>query len=255
MARVLILGALTGDYIGSVFEQKYLIPYDAPLPMIGSRFTDDSVLTVAVMDALREGYRIGDTLRAYWKANPHRGYGRGFSTWAEANSATAYNSYGNGSAMRASAAGWLARTVEHALELGRYTAEPTHNHENGIRGAQIVALMIYLGKTAVPLPDALAQVKARFGLKEVDMDFHRSAKLFIKDSVASVELALACLAKGQDFEAVIRWAIYLGGDVDTTAAIAGSMAEAFNLPPYLPWARQVVKEAPTPWLERLLIQL
>ena len=136
-------GAIAGDIIGSVYEwDNYRAKDFEPLFRHDAFFTDDSVHTVAVMQALRTGRDMGDVLRQYTLRYPGRGYGGMLMDWAHSRNPEPYDSFGNGSAMRVSGCGWWGRTEEEVLELARLSALPTHNHPEGVKGAEAVALAI-----------------------------------------------------------------------------------------------------------------
>lgn len=247
----LVLGALIGDYLGSVFEKRFQTPFGVALPPADARFTDDSVLTVAIADALQNKRDIGATLRQYWQRYPNRGYGSGFSGWAAGTLPVAPTpSFGNGSAMRVSAVAWLAASVPEVLELANQTAQPTHGHPRGVTGAQAVALLIFLGRAGWGKAAALAEVRARFALYTYDLEAQRQSNQFIIDATQTVEIAFGCLERASSFEEAIRWAVYVGGDTDTLASIAGAVAEVFYNPP-LDYCRAVIRLAPAEWLPLL----
>lgn len=224
-----MLGAIVGDIVGSVYEGrgKAIKTLDFPLFSQYSHWTDDTVLTIAVADALLHGHPYGETIRAYALAHPHAGYGHQFKQWFYTPGAGPYNSYGNGSAMRVSPVGWAFETLEETLAEARRSAEVTHNHPEGIKGAQAVAAAIFLarkGSTQAGIREALEE---RFGY-----DLHRTYEeiqpsyAFDSSCQGSVPEALTCALTSTSFEDAVRRAIALGGDADTQGAIAGSVAEA-----------------------------
>src|SRR5262245_17299629 len=142
-----MLGAIAGDVIGSVHEGAGTKTRDFPLLAPGVRFTDDTVLTVAVADCLLHGREYVDALHDYFHAYPHAGYGGTFIRWARARLRQPYGSWGNGSAMRVSPVAYFGATLEEVLAEAKRSAEVTHNHEQGIRGAQATAAAVFLART------------------------------------------------------------------------------------------------------------
>src|SRR5262249_27435002 len=133
--------------IGSIYEHRNIKTTRFPLFLPGSRFTDDTVLTVALADSLLNGSPYVDLLKSYYRAYPRAGYGGSFHVWAQSDSSRPYNSFGNGSAMRVSPVGFAFDTLDDVLEQARRSAEVTHDHPEGIKGAQAVASAVYLART------------------------------------------------------------------------------------------------------------
>lgn len=232
-----MLGAIAGDIIGSIYEHNPIKTTDFPLFQESCRFTDDTVMTVAVARALMEqdGKSRHDATRAliremqYWgNKYPHAGYGGRFSEWLHTERPLPYNSWGNGSAMRVSAAGWLYETLEQTLSHAQWTAEVTHNHPEGIKGAQAVAAAIYLLRSGKSGEETKVYIRGVFGY-----DFRktlgeiRPAYGFDVSCQGSVPQAMTAFFESSGFEDCLRKAVSLGGDSDTVAAIAGSLAEAY----------------------------
>ncbi|MCS6945118.1 MAG: ADP-ribosylglycohydrolase family protein [Sutterellaceae bacterium] len=238
-----MFGALVGDLIGSVHEFAGTKRKDfSPLIHPAARFTDDSVLTCAVAEALLAGERaeaIARRFKRWGNRYPRCGFSAQFREWLWSSSLLPFGSFGNGAAMRVSPAALLARTADEALALAQATAEVTHDHPEGIRGAQAAALATFLALRGEP-----AQVIRRTVAEQSGYDLSRSvdeirpAYRFDGTCQGSVPQALVCALEALDFEDAIRNAISLGGDADTLAAIAGAVAEArFGIPQQV--ARQV----------------
>ncbi len=223
-----MLGAIAGDIIGSVHEFAQKKTMDFPLFVEGSRFTDDSVLTIAVADCLLSGSSYVDKFHEYTRAYPNRCYGSGFWHWVESGSRKPYNSWGNGSAMRVSPVGFAFPNLEDVLREAKRSAEVTHNHPEGIRGAQATAAAIFLGRQGESKPRIRKFIEDRFGY-----DLNRSVESirptysFNESCQETVPEAIIAFLDSADYEEAIRLAISLGGDADTLACIAGGIAEAF----------------------------
>ena len=236
-------GAIIGDIIGSVFE------FDAPgwtknFPLFvdgfytrGSHFTDDTVMTVAVMEALMNAGRDADaetireecirSMQKWGRSYPDAGYGSRFIYWVHSKDPKPYGSYGNGSAMRVSAAGWLYDTVERTREVARATAEVSHNHPEGIKGAECTAAVMFLARTGASKVEIKDYVVKEFGYDiSRNVDELRPLHDHVESCQDSLPKALASFFEGVSYEDTVRNAVSLGGDTDTLAAIAGAMADA-----------------------------
>ena len=224
-----MIGAIAGDVIGSVFEGSNLKSKDFPLFSRDSRFTDDSVLTAAVADSVLHGRDYADSFRAFYGWYPWAGYGFLFSNWARNPFLEAYGSYGNGSAMRVSPIAWAFGTQEEVLTEAARSAAATHNSVEGIKGAQAIALAAYLARTGKTKSAIMSAIVDRFGY---DLDFTldgiRSDYGFDVTCQGTVPQALVAFRDSEDFEDAIRSAISIGGDSDTIACMAGSVAAAFH---------------------------
>ncbi len=231
-----MLGAIIGDMYGSIYEFNnvkdkrlvYFTQYSYP--------TDDSVMTMAVAQALTdysgnddEFYELCVTqMNAYGKRFPDAGYGSRFKKWLKSKDKKPYGSYGNGSAMRVSPVGWYADSLEEALKLAEITALPTHDHPEGIKGAQAVAAAVYLLRTGSTKEEVKNYIEETFGydlgrkLDDIrpDYTFHVSCQ-------KSVPEAFIAFLEATDFVDAIKNAISLGGDSDTIACIAGALAETY----------------------------
>ncbi|MDD5393512.1 MAG: ADP-ribosylglycohydrolase family protein [Thiothrix sp.] len=229
-----MLGAIAGDIIGSVFEARNWrneAPHkskDFPLFDPKSKFTDDSVLTIALADAILHQRDYAEVMREYYQRYTKVGFGKAFRVWGATPDAPAYNSWGNGSAMRISPVGYAFDSLEAVLVNARRYSEPTHNHPEGVKGAQAVASVIYLARKGADKAELKRFVEREFGYDlSRTLDDIRPDYAFNESCQQTVPEAITAFLEANDFEDTIRNAISLGGDSDTLACIAGSMAEAF----------------------------
>ena len=234
-----MFGAILGDIIGSPYEfdrgnkiKKF------PLFCEESQYTDDTVMTIAVADALMgiTAEDDDDTIRKelvaamqFWgRKYPFAGYGSNFNCWLYNEIAFPYNSYGNGSAMRVSSVGWMFSDMETTRRMARLSADVTHNHPEGIKGAESVAAAIFLARNGHSKEEIKEYIIKEFGYDlsrtcdEIRPTYHH-----VESCQETVPEAITAFLEGDSFEDVIRTAVSLGGDCDTLTAIAGSMAEAF----------------------------
>ncbi|MBM4190347.1 MAG: ADP-ribosylglycohydrolase family protein [Betaproteobacteria bacterium] len=238
-----MLGAIFGDIAGSVYERHNIKTKDfQPLLSPHGRFTDDTVLTVAVADALVNDRDIVTCLKEWGRRYPRSGYGGRFSRWLFTEQNQPYGSYGNGGAMRISAAGFMGRDLKHAVELAQQVTQVTHDHPEGINGATATAAAIHLAKQGQSAPAIRTYIAETWSYDlSPSVDEIRPSYTFDVSSQGSVPQALICALEATSFEDAIRNAISIGGDSDTIAAIAGSLAEArFGIPEdlaILAWAR------------------
>lgn len=240
-------GAILGDIIGSPYEFDLgNKTKDFPLFTQASEFTDDTVMTIAVADAflgapqdetlLRK--RLIDALHMYGKLYPHAGYGGMFLTWLSTRSREPYNSCGNGSAMRVSSVAWLFHDLDTVRRMARISAEVTHNHPEGIKGAEATAAVIFLGRTGSTKAEIKAYVEKEFGYDlRRTCDEIRPNYRHVETCQETVPEAITAFLEGESFEDVIRTAVSLGGDCDTLTCIAGAMAEGFY---GVPWELQAI---------------
>jgi len=228
-----VLGAIAGDVIGSVYEHSPIKTTDFPLFQKYSRFTDDTVLTVAVADAILKQADYAETLKSFGRRYPYAGYGGTFYNWLFSPKSKPYNSWGNGAAMRVSPVGFAYSSIERVLLEAEHTADVSHNHPEGIKGAQATALAVFLARTGIEKEDIRSEIQQRFGydLKRT-IDEIRPAYRFDVSCQGTVPEAIIAFLDSRDYEDAIRKAISLGGDSDTLACIAGGIAEAFykNIP-------------------------
>lgn len=231
-------GALLGDIIGAPYEfDRGNKSKEFPLFCENSRFTDDSVMTIAVAEALLDSRFLDDdsiraalikSMRKWGKKYPDAGYGRKFLCWLREKDPKPYGSCGNGSAMRVSAAGWLFDTLEETREKARLTAEVTHDHPEGIKGAEATSGAIFLARTGRSKEEIRDYIVQEFGYDlSRTCDQIRPSYYHNESCQKTVPEAITAFLEGTDFEDVIRTAVSLGGDCDTLTCIAGSIAEAF----------------------------
>lgn len=220
-----MLGALIGDYVGSIYEMNNIRSADFPFFSQGCTFTDDSMMTVAIAEALLNDRDYAKSLRKWGNLYPDAGYGSRFWAWVKDPAATAYNSLANGSAMRVSPVGWLADSLEEALSLARDTAMPTHNHPEGVLGAQVVAGCIFLLRQGKSKDELRTWVESMgYPMNHTIAQLHETYR-FDVTCRGSVPQAIQAFLEATDFESAIRLAISIGGDSDTLASIAGALAE------------------------------
>lgn len=222
-----MIGAMIGDFVGSIYEMNNIKTTDFPLFSPTCRFTDDTVMSIAVADALMNGLDMAATLRKYGRLYPQAGYGGRFRQWLMDDAMPDYGSYGNGSAMRASAAGWMAASLEEALELARLSALPTHSHPEGILGAQVVAGCVYLLRHGADKEALRAWVESMGYTLDFTIDEIRPVYQFDVSCQGSVPQAIVAFLEAEDFESALRLGISIGGDSDTIACIAGALGEAY----------------------------
>lgn len=231
-------GAILGDMIGAPYEfDRGNKSKDFPLFQPRSHFTDDTVMTIAVAEALANTLGKSDdairselvySMHKWGSIYPHAGYGGRFAVWLEEKEAQPYNSWGNGSAMRVSAAGWLYDTLEETRHAARLSAEVTHNHPEGIRGAESTASAIYLARTGKSQEEIRDYIVSEFGYDlSRTCDEIRPGYRHVESCQQTVPEAITAFLEAKDFEDAIRTAVSLGGDCDTLTCITGSIAEAF----------------------------
>lgn len=232
-----MLGAIIGDIVGSVYEFDNIKTKDFPFYREDCFFTDDTVMTIAVKRALAvydlhknlDEFKdaLVDEMQRLGRKYPDRGYGGRFAQWLQMEDPQPYNSFGNGSAMRVSPIGDYAISIMEALNLAKASAEVTHSHPEGIKGAQAVAAAIFLARSGWYKEQIRKFIHTEFYPMNFTLDEIRADYGFDETCQGSVPQALMCFFEGNSFEDVIRNCISLGGDCDTTAAIAGGLAEAF----------------------------
>ncbi len=223
-----MLGAIAGDIVGSVYEFDQIKTKDFPLFDPRAFFTDDTVLTVAVAEAILTSGPYAETVREIGRRYPYAGYGGSFRRWLYTDNAPPYNSWGNGAAMRVSPVGWAFEDEEAVLREAARSAGFTHNHPEGIKGAQATALALFLARRQNTKEQIREAIASRFGYNlSRTVDDIRPTYSFDESCQGTVPEALVAFLDSTSFEDAIRNAISLGGDSDTLACITGGVAEAF----------------------------
>jgi ADP-ribosylglycohydrolase len=222
-----MLGAIAGDVIGSVHEFIATKTTDFTLFDDKSRFTDDTVLAVAVADCLLNDLDYVETFHRYAGAYPHAGYGVRFAAWVRAGERRPYNSWGNGAAMRVPAVAYAFDSLTDVLAHATRSAEVTHNHREGIKGAQATAAAIFLARRGRSKADIRTSLERMFGYDlRPRLEDIRPTYAFDESCQGTVPPAIIAFLESVDFEDAVRKAVSLGGDADTLACIAGAIAEA-----------------------------
>jgi ADP-ribosylglycohydrolase len=229
-----MMGAIAGDVVGSAFEHRPTKSKFFPLFSKKSTYTDDTVLTIAVAEALMTDGDYAAALKRYGRRYPRAGYGGAFKRWLFTEDSSPYNSWGNGSAMRVSPVGFAGDTMEDVLREAMFSAAVTHTHPEGIKGAEAAAAAIFLARTGADKPQIKAEIEKRFGydLSRTLTDI-RPTYQFDVSCQGSVPESIIAFLESTDFEDALRNAVSLGGDADTQASIAGAVAHAYYgaLPP------------------------
>ncbi len=223
-----MIGAIAGDVIGSIFEHYAIKSTQFPLFSPYSRFTDDTVLTVAIADSILRKADYAASLKMFGQKYPNAGYGGSFFRWIYAGDSKPYNSWGNGSAMRVSPVGFAFNSVKDVLHEARESAKVTHNHPEGIKGAQATALAVLLARSGKSKATIKQEISDRFAYNlDRTLDEIRPDYGFDVSCQGSVPEAIIAFLEAKYFEDAIRNAISLGGDSDTIACIAGGIAQAY----------------------------
>jgi len=223
-----MIGAIAGDIIGSIYEFHNIKTTDFPLFSPGCRFTDDTVLTVALADSLLNYADYTDKLKEYYHRYPFAGFGGYFTKWAISSDRKPYDSWGNGAAMRISPVGYAYETLEETLKEAESFTAVTHNHPEGIKGACATAAAIYLARTHAPKEQIRDYIETTFSY-----DLHRTVEgirptyQYEISCQKTVPEAIIAFLDSTDFENAIRLAVSLGGDCDTLTCITGGIAQAF----------------------------
>ena len=230
-------GAILGDIIGSPYEfDRGNKSKEFPLFSEESTYTDDTVMTIAVAEAFMDApedeaeieKRLVESMQKWGHRYPGAGYGLRFCDWLEADEPQPYNSFGNGSAMRVSSVAWLYNDLDTVRRMARLSAEVTHNHPEGIKGAEATASAIFLARTGHSKTEIKAYLEDYFGYDlSRSCDEIRPSYRHVESCQETVPEAITAFLEGDSFEDVIRTAVSLGGDCDTLTAIAGSIAEGF----------------------------
>ncbi len=223
-----MIGAIAGDIIGSVYEFDPIKTTEFPLFQKNSRFTDDTVMAIAVAYSILKGVDYGTSMKQFGRRYPSLSYGARFYGWIFENKVRPYNSWGNGSAMRVCPVGFAFDTADEALAEAKRTAEISHDHPEGIKGAQATALAILMARQSERKEKIRSEISSRFGYDlNRTVDQIRPEYRFDESCQRTVPEAIISFLDADDFEGTVRNAVSLGGDSDTLACIAGGIAQAF----------------------------
>lgn len=252
-----MIGAIIGDVVGSRFEWNNIKTKNFDLFTAECSFTDDSVMTVAIADALMRAKGNVDILSEYaiesmqliGRPFPRCGYGGSFYYWMYSNNPQPYGSYGNGAAMRVSACGFMAKSLHEAKSFSKAVTEVTHNHPEALKGAEATAVAIYLARSGSTIEQIQQHINANYYPMDFTLDEIRDTYKFDVSCQGTVPQALKAFFESIDFEDAIRNAISIGGDSDTLAAITGGIAEAYYGIP------QDIKEKALGYLDNSLLQI
>ena len=252
-----MIGAIIGDIVGSIYEFNNIKTKDFQFFQDEMFFTDDSVMTIAIAKALDERGDVGENsikwMRKLGAKYPHSGYGGRFYEWLFDESMGPYGSYGNGSAMRVSSVGWKADSEEQVRELSRKVTEVTHNHPEGLKGAEATAMCVYHLLDGMEKDELRKMVNRDYYKLDFTLDGIRDKYEFNESCQGTVPQAIEAFLESTDFEDAIRNAISIGGDSDTLAAITGALAEAhYGVPDSI---RAKAEETLTPELRRMLHEI
>ena len=220
-----MLGAIIGDIVGSRFEFNNTSEFDFELFTEECDFTDDTICTVAVADAILNGKTYRDATLEWCRRYPcpMGSYGGSFARWIHSSNPLPYGSFGNGSAMRVSPVGWLFNTREEVMEQAKRSAEITHNHPEGVKGAQAVALAVFMGRRGVAKRDIMDEMRRFYPTFD---EPRLGMNSFNETCQGTLPICLGIIERANSFEEAIRYAIAVGGDSDTIGAIVGAIAEA-----------------------------
>ena len=246
-----MLGAIIGDTVGSVFEFNNVRRKDINLFSLRSSFTDDSVMTLAVMEVLQKE-KVNDTnaiisiFKKWGRTFPNSGYGLKFNSWLFSDRSLPYNSFGNGSAMRVSPVGFYAKTEEEVKEFSKAVTQVTHNHPEGIKGAEVTAMCIFYAKNGKSKEFIKEYVEKHY---DIDFDYEDLKKNYWFNEICqdTVPQAIYCFLISKDFEDCLRTSVSIGGDTDTLCAISCAIAEAYY--------KHIDKEIIIETLKRLPLEL
>ncbi len=233
-----MIGAIIGDVVGSVYEWNNIKTKDFPFFQERCFFTDDTVMTIAVAEALMNGGEkedFIDAMKKYGRMYPDAGYGGRFGAWLLSDGREPYHSWGNGSAMRTAAVGWYFDSLERTRGVAALAAGVTHDHPEGIKGAESTVSAIFLARTGHSKAEIKEYVEREFGYDlSRTLDEIRPGYRFNESCQETVPQAIIAFLESTDFEDAIRNAISLGGDSDTLAAITGGIAEAaYGVPQWM----------------------
>ena len=223
-----MIGAVIGDIIGSRFEFNNHRSEDFTLFTEKSKVTDDTILTIATADCLLHNKEYANTYQLYAQKYPNGNYGGMFSKWMYTSEPKPYGSFGNGSGMRVSPIGWFYSNLEDTLKEAEKSAAVTHNHPEGIKGAQSIALAIYLARMGSSKEEIKSAIESKFNyVLDFQLDSLRKTNKFDETCGVTVPQSIYCFLISSSFEDAIRKAISIGGDSDTIACMTGGIAEAF----------------------------
>jgi len=237
-----MIGAIIGDIVGSPYEGRRMkfSDYDFPLFNEKSTFTDDTILTIATAKAILENISYKDAYLELGRKYCDKGYGSAFQIWLNSKDPQPYNSWGNGSAMRVSPVGFLFNDPEKILIEAEKSASVTHDHIEGIMGAQSIALAIYHARNGVNKKEIQKIISEKFGYEFIkNVAFYKANWKFDTTCKRTIPQAMTAFFESDDYESCIRYSVLMGGDTDTIACIAGSLAEAYYK--YIP--EEISKEA------------
>jgi ADP-ribosylglycohydrolase len=223
-----MIGAIAGDIIGSAYEWNRTKSTDFELFTSQSGPTDDTVLTIAVADCILHGKEYAATFKEYGRRYPQAGYGGMFLKWLGSTSLATYNSFGNGSAMRVSPVGFAFSTLADVLAEATKSAEVTHNHREGIKGARAIAVAIYLARQGETKDQIRKYIERTFGYYlDAKLDDIRPQYSFDETCQGSVPQAIMAFLESENYEDAVRKAVSLGGDSDTLGCMTGGIAQAY----------------------------
>lgn len=245
-----MLGAIFGDIVGSVYEFNPTYDYNFPLLTEASTFTDDTICTIAIADAHMNGIPYEASLRKWCSQyqTPTGGYGGSFNEWLKTPGAPPYFSCGNGSAMRVSALGWLCQTEVEVLAAATYSAACTHNHPDGIKGAQAAALAVFLARKGVSKDELLERIEHTFGYEIANGSLDSYRGIFDESCRGTMPAAFLCIRDSHDYQSAIRLAVSLAADADTLGAIVGGIAHLlYGMP--VDYADAALRKLPSPMLQ------
>jgi ADP-ribosylglycohydrolase len=245
-----MIGAIAGDIIGSVYEQYPIKTTSFPLFSAFSQFTDGTVLTIAVSNSILNKIDYATSLKTFARRYPTAGYGMSFYQWMQSSNVEPYRSWGNGSAMRVSPVGFAFNSTQTVLNEAEQSAAVTHNHPEGIKGAQATALAIYMARKGASKAEIQHEITDRFSYHlDRSLDDIRPTYFFDVSCQGSVPESIIAFFESHDLEDAIRNAISLGGDADTMGSIAGGIAQAFynKFPPAI--ITEVRQRLPDEFLE------
>lgn len=225
-----MIGAIIGDIVGSTYEFAPTKRYNFELLPAGSDYTDDTIMCVAVADAILHGLPFAETMHKWGNRypNPKGSYGGSFAAWLRSEELEPYNSFGNGSAMRVAAIGWAYGTLNKTQLAAYRSAEVTHNHPEGIKGAVAVATAIYLARHRFIKKKAIKRhIEEQFSYDlSFDLQERKRTYGFDETCMGTVPVAIKCYLESNSYEDAVRLAVSMGGDADTLGCITGAIAEA-----------------------------